>query len=254
MARRAVLYQFPISHYCEKARFCLDVKGVDYEVRNLFPGFHKLTLRKLGGDTVPLLVDGDAVLRDSGDIVLHLERAYPEPRLVPADEAEAADARALMAYFDEVVGPAVRRWAYGHVLDTPGALEEIFFEGYGAVARAAGRVVAPGMKKGLRRFYRIGDGSEAESRAVLGEALDRLDARLGGDAARPLVGSTLSFADVTGAAILSALVAPPGSPYTMRERTPRALHAMRDEICARPAGRWVQWVYASARAAEPRRP
>lgn len=37
------LYQFPISHYCEKARSCLDVKGLTYSTRDLIPGLHLIT-------------------------------------------------------------------------------------------------------------------------------------------------------------------------------------------------------------------
>ena len=43
------LYQFPISHYCEKTRWHLDHKGLDYRVDNLFPGFHRLKSQRLAG-------------------------------------------------------------------------------------------------------------------------------------------------------------------------------------------------------------
>ncbi|TDH76046.1 glutathione S-transferase N-terminal domain-containing protein, partial [Acinetobacter baumannii] len=35
-----VLYQFPLSHYFEKARCLLDHKELDYVEHNLIPGFH----------------------------------------------------------------------------------------------------------------------------------------------------------------------------------------------------------------------
>jgi len=43
------LYQFPISHYCEKIRWALDHKGLDYKLVNLLPGFHVSTAKKLSG-------------------------------------------------------------------------------------------------------------------------------------------------------------------------------------------------------------
>jgi glutathione S-transferase len=44
-----VLYQFPLSHYCEKARWLLDHKELDYVAHNLIPGFHRaFTILNLG--------------------------------------------------------------------------------------------------------------------------------------------------------------------------------------------------------------
>ena len=39
------LYQFPLSHFCEKARWALDYKSIAYRPVNLLPGFH--TMRAL---------------------------------------------------------------------------------------------------------------------------------------------------------------------------------------------------------------
>lgn len=56
--KERILYQFPISHYCEKTRWNLDAKGLPYEVRNLVPGVHVLVVKRLTGTrTVPVLVD-----------------------------------------------------------------------------------------------------------------------------------------------------------------------------------------------------
>ncbi|MCP3675846.1 MAG: glutathione S-transferase family protein, partial [Gammaproteobacteria bacterium] len=41
------LYQFPISHYCEKIRWSLDYKNLDYKIINLLPGLHIKTTKKL---------------------------------------------------------------------------------------------------------------------------------------------------------------------------------------------------------------
>lgn len=34
------LYQFPISHYCEKIRWALDFKQLKYNTVNLLPALH----------------------------------------------------------------------------------------------------------------------------------------------------------------------------------------------------------------------
>ncbi len=55
-----ILYQFPISHYCEKTRWQLEHKGLDYRTRNLLPGPHRLRTQWLARiNTLPILRDGD---------------------------------------------------------------------------------------------------------------------------------------------------------------------------------------------------
>ncbi|MBU2254901.1 MAG: glutathione S-transferase N-terminal domain-containing protein, partial [Gammaproteobacteria bacterium] len=69
------LYQFPISHYCEKTRWHLDHKGLDFQVDNLFPGLHRLKSKRLAGIvTLPILKDGEQVIGDSTQIALYLEQ------------------------------------------------------------------------------------------------------------------------------------------------------------------------------------
>src|SRR5690606_11485280 len=49
MSEQRVVYQFPISHYCEKTRWQLDHKGMPYQIRNLLPGAHRLFTRTRAG-------------------------------------------------------------------------------------------------------------------------------------------------------------------------------------------------------------
>ncbi len=54
------LYQFPLSHYCEKARWMLDFKELEYNAVNLMPGVHRILTRcKTSKNTMPMLRDGD---------------------------------------------------------------------------------------------------------------------------------------------------------------------------------------------------
>lgn len=74
------LYQFSISHYCEKTRWNLDAKGLDYEIVELLPLWHRIILWRIGGGTtVPVLQDGDKVIADSTRIANYLD-AIANPR------------------------------------------------------------------------------------------------------------------------------------------------------------------------------
>ena len=60
------LYQFAGSHFNEKARWALDLKGVDHERVSLMPGPHAPRMKKLTGRTdTPVLVDGEEVVAGS---------------------------------------------------------------------------------------------------------------------------------------------------------------------------------------------
>jgi glutaredoxin len=70
------LYQFAISHYCEKIRWALDFKGLEYRTRTLLPGTHVATMKKLSGDSaVPVLVHDGTVVANSGAIRYGLARS-----------------------------------------------------------------------------------------------------------------------------------------------------------------------------------
>ncbi|MGI8738178.1 MAG: glutathione S-transferase family protein, partial [Gammaproteobacteria bacterium] len=111
------LYQFQFSHYCEKARWALDYKGIPYKPRNLLPGLHVNPTRKLAPDTsLPILVDDGTAVQDSTAIIDFLDRKYPQRPLVPQDPAHAREALAWEEYFDEEVGVTLRLWFYYHAL------------------------------------------------------------------------------------------------------------------------------------------
>jgi glutathione S-transferase len=247
-----ILYQFPISHFCEKTRWNLDAKGLPYTVENLVPGAHLLVTRRLtkGRGSVPVLVDQGVVLGDSSDIALHLERTYPStPALVPASGPARQRCLELEAYFDEVAGKHVRRWMYAQLFEAGTDLMPLMFGAFSSPVRLLGRGLFPVLKVLIRRQYRLTPDKVAESRVKLLEGLDRLERELEGEPSRYLVGSSLSLADLTAAALYSPLVGAEDSPYEPRpgEHVPAAVAELRADVRARPAGRWVLRLYREDR-------
>lgn len=240
------LYQFPVSHYCEKARWLLDAKGLPYTLRNLMPGAHRRVTKRLakGRGSVPVLVDGDVALGDSTEIALHLERTYPSPPLLPPPGPEHDRALELEDYFDEV-GVHVRRWAYGHIIQGGANLGLLMFREYPAPQQWFGRMLTPVIKAVLRRQYRIYPPKVEESRVKVLAGLDRLEREIQNDPSRYLVGSSLTLADITAASLFSPIARLEGSPYANREDMPppKAMAEMAEEVRARPAGQWLQRLY-----------
>jgi len=237
------LYQFPISHYCEKARWLLDAKGLAYKLVNLMPGPHRRVTKRLanGKGSVPVLVDGTTILGDSTEIALYLERTYPTPPLLPPEGPERDRVLELENFFDEAAGIHVRRWAYGHILGGGGNLGAMMFGAYPAPQRFLGRLMVPLIKVVLRKQYRIYPDKVEESRVKMLAGLDRLEKEIGGDPSRYLVGSSLTIADITAASLYAPVIAAENSPYAPRPdvEMPKAIAEMRKAMLDRPAGQWL---------------
>lgn len=99
------LYQFELCPYCEKVRFILDYKGLDYRKVEVSPGVGQLEVLRISGQTkVPVLKDGETVVADSTEIAQYLERKYPEPALIPTDSLHKGQCLLIEAWADESIG------------------------------------------------------------------------------------------------------------------------------------------------------
>jgi glutathione S-transferase len=193
------LYQIPFSHNCVKVRHVLDLKGADYEVANINPALRGEVKGISGQELVPMLVDGTNVSSGSTPILMHLEKRFPEPALLPDDPQERAECRVLMDWADGTFMALARRLAYFQVLSAPGRLGELFFPGMPAAAQqVAGRGAGMVLRQRLGISEERNRRDEDSARHAARVAVDRL----GG--ADHLIGDRLTLADIT----LAAMVAP----------------------------------------------
>ncbi|MGX9936920.1 glutathione S-transferase family protein [Advenella kashmirensis] len=84
------LYDLAASGNCHKVRLLLSLLGVQYHSRavNLMDGEHKLAnfLQMNPFGQVPVLVDGDVILRDSQAILVYLAKQYGDHGWLAADD------------------------------------------------------------------------------------------------------------------------------------------------------------------------
>jgi glutathione S-transferase len=240
-----ILYQFPISHYCEKTRWHLDHKGLDYRVENLFPALHRFKSKRLAGiDTLPILQDGEQVIGDSTHIALYLEDAYPQAALLPDDARQRADVLELEERFDRL-GVHVRRWLYGQIRQWDSvmhAMLKVYRPLFGL--RDA---MKPVLINGVQKLYGVTPERVEQSEAEILEGLDLIESRLNGDPSGYLVGDRLTLADVAAASLYAPLFTPPGTPWADIEGHDEHTQRFLDQQRARPAGRWVMRLYAEER-------
>lgn len=239
------LYQFPISHYCEKTRWHLDHKGLDFNVDNLFPGLHRLKSKRLANIvTLPILRDGDTVIGDSTQIALYLEAQYPDAPLLPQDPAQRTEVLELEEQFDRL-GVHVRRWLYGQIKQWDSvmhAMLKVYRPLFGLRD-----LMKPLLIGGVQQLYGVTPQRVAKSQSELLDGLALIESRIQGDPSRYLVGERLTLADISAAALFAPLFTPPGTPWHEINGHDAATQSFLDDLHAHPAGQWVLQRYAQDR-------
>jgi glutathione S-transferase len=241
---RPILIHVPVSHYSEKVRWALDLKRVPHIRRWPPGGLHPLaSLVATHGrhDTVPALVFDEEAIGDSTAIIGRLEERYPDPSLYPEAAADRRRALELEDFFDEELGPYIRRWAYHHLTRDAELIAELAAHQMQYLPDAALTVAKPG----LRLFLNLRFSTASPDRARAAEekvvaALDRLEAEL--DGGEYLVGGHFTVADLTAAALLYPLVMPAQVAWRP-SRLPRAWSEFLETHEGRPSLEWVAEMY-----------
>ena len=240
------LWQFTSSHFNEKARWALDYKRVPHIRHSLVPGFHVPIVKRITGKThVPVLKLDGKTISDSSRIIEALERAYPEAPLYPADPDERRRAVELEEYFDEELGPYIRRWIFHVILPYPEFVRALFVSHASAAAQLAHRAMTPLIGVIMRRQMNINPASAEAARGKTLAAMDRLESEL-----RPsgyLVGERFTVADLTAAALLSPLVRPPEFPYKAAIPLPEPFLKITESASTHPAFGWTLQTYRQHR-------
>ena len=148
-AKDVALITMGVSHFCEKARWALQRYGMPFTEEVHAPGAHRLAVKAAGGrGSVPCLrlprppaaaggapssgsaqqQAAPACIDESTPILRWVDEECaaaaaaagqpPPPPLFPPG-AQGAEAARLCHQLDRQMGPAVRVWAYSHLLYTP---------------------------------------------------------------------------------------------------------------------------------------
>jgi glutathione S-transferase len=243
-----VLWQLQLSHYNEKVRWALDVKRIPHLRRSLLPGAHYVVTSGLSGGTVtktPMLTLDGRTIGDSTRIIEVLEQRWPEPALYPDDPHERARALELEEFFDEQLGPHVRRAVYFVLLDRPDVVKPLFMNGQRLPARLLLWATFPALAPLMRKRMRIEPEAAARSRELTFAAMDRLEREL--QPSGYLVGDSFTIADLTAAALFYPVVLPSQFPYPLVSEVPPAGREVLESLAARAGARWVADMYARHR-------
>jgi glutathione S-transferase len=255
MTVRPTLWQIPVSHYSEKARWALAWKQIEHVRRSPPPGSHMviaLWLTRGAHYTFPVLTLDGRHIGDSTAIIAALEERRPEPALYPADPADRRRALELEDFFDEEVGPHTRLLVWHELRNDRRRFREVVEQTAPApLQRAAGLTTSyAGLFTKLR--FGAGDPEAAElARAKIVAAFDRLDAELEENGSGYLVGEEFTVADLTAASLLYPIVLPEEGPISMGFGPPAGLDAFREPLRERPGYGWVEEMFRRHRRTPP---
>lgn len=244
------LYQFPLSHYCEKARWLLDHKGLDFAAHNLIPGFHRaFTQLKTGQNNLPILKDGERWIADSTQIALYLDEIYPEHALLRLDPILRERAMQINQLANET-GLHVRRWGLAQTLSISDEPLQIMIGEKGYLRRFE-KFSKPILKTLVSKNYQLNEVKVAESKVELDKVIDRLNQLLIENNCKYFVGERFGLADIAVCAMLAPLLEIRGTPWENEhhEAQPEAFIEYKKALLDLPLGQYVQRVYATERNA-----
>lgn len=240
------LLEFPHSHYCEKARWALDYKGIPFESAAIMPGFHMITVRKYAPKTsVPVLLTGKEVVQGSSEIIDYLEQKYPSHLLTPTDADNRRMCLEIENSMDERLGENIRRVLYNSLLAYPDFIRNCFTQPMPQIKQLIFMIFYPVLRKKIYNTYVISTARVERARREFDIAMDELEKRLEGK--RYLVGEQFTRADLTVASMLSLLVLPLEHPFQWQEIPDSQIKTIYAEYMDHPVSQWVRKMYRDHR-------
>lgn len=223
-----ILYQFPISHYCEKIRWAMDYKGLDYSLKNLFPGLHLRTTKKMAPKTyLPILIDHGEQVQNSHVILNYLDKTYPEKSLSPKDPELLAQAMEWEKYCDVEIGVHVRRFGYHYLLAEPKTVIPFFTQGGPWWGPLFFKLFFSKLEPVMRKVMSIDQAGADKSQERIQQAIDKLDEAY--QQQEFLVGDSFSRADLAAASLLAPIIMPEGYGLDWPKTMPAKLQEFADK-------------------------
>ncbi len=219
------LYGLTQSPWTERARWALDHHAVAYRYREHLPFLGELVLRRRAGTkkpSVPLLVDGDAIFRSSGEIARHADAIGTGSSLLAA----AAENRQWEEVAEGMTN-AARAWVLHNLVRSPEAQREAL----PAFVPGPLRPLFAGTSRVAIRFlaskHGVPEDVDAEMEKKLRPALERVRAALRGASSQgTYLADTFSWGDIAIATALHGLrphARSPIGPATRKAWTNEAL-------------------------------
>ena len=231
------LYQFPISHYCEKVRWALEYKNIEYKKVNLLPGLHVKKAKKLTSSaSLPILIHDNIIKSESSEIISYLDKTFPDNSLTPSDPNLKKKATLWEQFADEALGSDVRRICYNTLLNHPHIITPYFTEGGPWYGNLYMKATLPRLSKTMRKLMKLDDTEVLKINQRLTQAIDKTYAHI--KDREYFVGDSFTRADLAMASLLAPLCRTNNYGINWPEKYPEPLHSTISEY-----GNKLDWVH-----------
>ncbi len=238
------LYQFPISHFCENARWTLEYKQLEYKKVTLLPGLHFKKAKKLASkSSLPILMHGKKVINESSEIISYLDQTFPQNILTPQEFSLKKQTSEWEQFADKELGPDVRCLCYHTLLDHPDITIPFFTLGGPWYGKLVMKKIYPNLCVKMREFMKINDKTAAHANKRLAQAIDKVYAHI--KDREFFVGDSFTRADVAVAALLAPLCRPKKYGLDWPKQYPDPLHSAIDKYADKL--NWVTRMYEQYR-------
>ncbi len=242
------LWQMRLSMYPEKARWALDYKRVPYITHSLVPGPHAVQLiPRFGQKAMPILRHDGNVRKNSAAVIEYVEQAWPDPPLYPSNPILRERALEVQGWFDEKIGPAVRRACFHEWLPHTEYSARRIATGLSAWQQKLYVYAFPAIRAVMMLDMRISAAGADAGREVTREALDFVAEK--SRATGYLVGDHFSIADLTAATVLMATCLPPEYPVEFPKPLPSGWQRWLERWQGHPGCEYVRRIYRAHRSA-----
>lgn len=244
------LYQFPLSHYCEKARWILDYKQLDYVAHNLIPGVHRAFAQlKTGQGTLPILKDQGRWIADSTMIALYLDETYPEHPLLKFNQ-HLRDQALEINLLANTLGEHVRRWGLAHSFSNGDESLEIMI-GEKGYLRQFEKISKPILKSLVSKNYQLNDEQVLASKIEIEKIVAQLNTMLIRNGGKYMLGERLGLADIAVCSMLAPLLELDATPWEkeLGGESTQEFAAYKQQLLDLDLGQYVQRIYLTERNA-----
>lgn len=250
------LITIPISHFCEKARWVLELGQIPYREEAHLQVFHYLPALLAGGSyMVPVLTTDDGPVTGSSDIVGWADRhsRAAEPlNLYPEDIKD--EVVELERGFDDVLGPHSRLWMYQQLLGTPEIAAKYGVTGIPCWQKALVGPAFPLVARFIRTRFSIDDEQAQRSLKLAESQMDLAAERLqkatnGSGTGTFLCGDRFTAADLSFACMAVPLLMPAkyGVPLPPLDELPSRCRVTIERLRAHPAGEYAMRLFRERR-------
>jgi glutathione S-transferase len=243
------LLEFPHSHYCEKARWALDYKGIPFQAVAIMPGYHVITVRKYAPDTsVPVLLDDKEVVQGSSEIIGYIEQKHPSHSLTPRDADERRACLEIEHTMDVRLGENIRQILYYRLLAYPDFIRYCFTHPMPGYQQWIFSLFYPIVRNKIYKTYVVSAAKVEQARREFDVAMGEIEKKL--SRRQYLVGEQFTRADLSVASMLSLLVMPPEHPFPWKAIPDPKARTFYDEYRDHPVYEWVGKMYRDHRLRE----